>query len=196
MYANGNRTDLNLNEIAKSSYELVPLAKAMAADYRIDQFSGTYEFLSNFYNIEDGINYEGLTYMSSEAAYQACKCLGAEEKIQFTTIPANKAKRLGRKITMRSDWEDVKVRKMTEIIDRKFDIAPLGDMLLQTGNKELIEGNTWHDNFWGVCSCWECRSKKIIGKNMLGKILMAKRAALRVKKDSESVLPQEVPEQI
>ncbi len=170
----------------KTVQDMLPLVYSVLAANKISSFEGKYDFLSNFYTIENGICYEGLEYMNSEAAYQACKCLGHDEKALFMKVAAGKAKRMGRKVTMRSDWEDIKVKKMTEIIDRKFNIAPLGEMLLATGNKELIEGNTWHDNFWGVCSCWACKSKGADGRNMLGKILMAKRAALRVEVDSST----------
>ena len=50
-------------------------------------------------------------------------------------------------------------------------------MLLATGGEELIEGNWWHDNFFGVCTCGPCDGK---GKNNLGKILM------RVREESKS----------
>jgi hypothetical protein len=48
----------------------------------------------------------------------------------------------------------------------------LKQLLLATGDKELIEGNTWGDTFWGVCNG--------IGQNHLGKILMAKRTELKL----------------
>ena len=35
----------------------------------IDSFSGEYDFLSNFYNCP--VEYEGITYLNSEAAFQA-----------------------------------------------------------------------------------------------------------------------------
>jgi predicted NAD-dependent protein-ADP-ribosyltransferase YbiA (DUF1768 family) len=58
----------------------------------------------------------------------------------------------------------------------KFQDPKLRAMLLATGNEELIEGNTWHDNTWGDCSCDAC--KDIEGKNMLGKLLMKVRDEL------------------
>lgn len=44
---------------------------------------------------------------------------------------------------------------------------------------ELIEGNTWNDNYWGMCGCTRCRSEGTKGLNKLGKILMAERARLQ-----------------
>ena len=39
---------------------------------------------------------------------------------------------------------------MREYLRLKFKIPELREALLETGNAELTEGNTWHDNFWGV----------------------------------------------
>jgi len=49
--------------------------------------------------------------------------------------------------------------------------------LLATGDTKLLEGNRWHDNFWGNCDCPNCRDKP--GLNYLGKILMRVRLELR-----------------
>lgn len=54
---------------------------------------------------------------------------------------------------------------MTEVVEAKFTYNPnLKQMLLDTGDAELVEGNTWNDKYWGVC--------KGVGQNKLGKILM------------------------
>jgi len=50
-------------------------------------------------------------------------------------------------------------------------------MLLATLDAELIEGNAWHDNFWGDCFCEKCRD--IEGLNVLGNILMRIREELQ-----------------
>ena len=65
---------------------------------------------------------------------------------------------------MRADWEEVKIEIMEEALRLKFDDPHLKDLLLATGDKELIEGNTWNDQFWGVCNG--------VGENNLGKLLM------------------------
>ena len=46
-------------------------------------------------------------------------------------------------------------------------------MLIETGNAELLEGNTWGDTHFGVCS------KTGVGENVLGKILMRVREELK-----------------
>ena len=131
-----------------------------------------YEFLSNFY--EAPVTYEGLTYLNVEAAFQAQKVFGDEERMQFCSLPPNKAKRRGRRVQLRSDWEEVKVGLMYEIVKAKFEQNPdLAQRLIATGDKKLIEGNTWGDTFWGI------NIKTGAGENHLGKILMRIREELK-----------------
>ena len=130
----------------------------------INKFKGTYRFLSNFYIIDIRMN--DLVYPSVEHAYQAAKTdnLEAREIISLTTTPGE-AKRLGRQVTLRSDWEDNKLVIMARLVWQKFHENPnLKRLLLTTGNQTLIEGNTWGDTFWGRCNGR--------GDNHLGKILM------------------------
>lgn len=138
----------------------------------ITSFRGDYDFLSNFY--ETTIEYKGLHYQNAEAAFQAQKCLLEEDKEQFCGLAANKAKKLGRQVPLRPDWEEVKVEKMTGIVRAKFMQNPeLAEKLLATGERALVEGNSWHDVFWGVDSATGQ------GENHLGKILMQVRRELR-----------------
>jgi hypothetical protein len=131
----------------------------------IDSFSGQYEFLSNFYpcRIEDGI-----IYSSVEHAYQAMKSLSIAERLKVAACNTpGRAKRMGRKLELRPDWEDVKVDIMLGLLEKKFRDPELNRQLQDTGDEELIEGNTWGDIEWGVY--------KGKGENMLGKLLMALR---------------------
>jgi predicted NAD-dependent protein-ADP-ribosyltransferase YbiA (DUF1768 family) len=84
----------------------------------IDTFRGEYAFLSNFYNAR--IKYNGRTFMSSEAAFQSEKTLNEAEKDWFVGIGPVKAKALGRKVHLRPDWDDVKVKIMLDIVRAKF----------------------------------------------------------------------------
>lgn len=139
-------------------------------------FDGEYAFLSNFY--ECPVIYDGIQYANSEAAFHAQKTLIADERKQFATLTPSQSKKLGRKITLRPDWEAVKTNIMYEIVLAKFtqneDIAV---KLLATGDEELVEGTYWHDNCWGDCYCDKC--KDIQGENRLGKILMQVREELK-----------------
>jgi hypothetical protein len=51
--------------------------------------------------------------------------------------------------------------------------------LLATGDATLIEGNYWHDNYWGVCTCENCVSNGIVGRNRLGTLLMKVREEIK-----------------
>lgn len=130
---------------------------------KIDSFKGEYFFLSNFY--EARVIYNGIEFPTSEHAYQAAK--SNDEKIWrfFSRIETpGEAKRLGQMIDLRPDWEDAKILIMKQILISKFSNKTLMEGLKATGDTELIEGNSWGDQFWGVCN-----GK---GKNMLGKLLM------------------------
>ena len=138
----------------------------------IQRFRDEYGFLSNFY--ESSVKWEGLTYPNAEAAFQAAKVLTEEERLPFTVLQPGKAKRMGRRVPLRQDWERVKFAIMESIVRAKFtQNADLAAKLLATGDTELVEGNTWGDTCWGV----DLRTGK--GENHLGKALMKVRSELR-----------------
>jgi ribA/ribD-fused uncharacterized protein len=137
---------------------------------QIKGFFGEYRFLSNF-ELGDVI-YEGIKYPSSENAYQAAKSLDLEIRNQFVNISPNESKKLGQKIDVREDWEEVKYGIMYQIVLDKFSRNyELGDLLIETGDKYLEETNHWKDKVWGVCDG--------VGKNWLGKILMDVRTQIK-----------------
>lgn len=136
----------------------------------IDTFDTSYFFLSNFYPCN--VTYKGITYLSSEAAFHAQKTTDVSQQLRFTKLNPSESKRLGRKIKLRSDWEDVKYQIMYDIVLEKFiQNEDLRKLLIGTGDAELIEGNWWGDKYWGVCHG--------VGQNNLGKILMDVRAYLQ-----------------
>lgn len=60
---------------------------------------------------------------------------------------------------------------MVDIVRAKFtQNKELAKRLKATGDKTLIEGNYWHDTYWGVCEG--------VGENYLGKILMNLRSEI------------------
>jgi ribA/ribD-fused uncharacterized protein len=137
---------------------------------KIDLFKGDYSWLSNFHMVP--VEFEGLTYPSVEHAYQAAKSNCSEQRQRISeAATAGLAKRLGKGVTLRSDWEEVKIDIMTSLVRQKFSNPSLRALLLSTDDKELIEGNWWNDKFWGVC--------RGVGENHLGKILMRVRSELR-----------------
>lgn len=134
----------------------------------IENFQEEYAWLSNFYITP--IIYNGIKYTSTEAAFQAQKC--PERALEFVDLPPALAKKLGRQVPLRPDWEEVKDKVMYEVVYYKFKYnEDLKQKLLATGDEGIIEGNTWHDTYWGVC--------KGQGLNKLGKILMMIRTRLR-----------------
>lgn len=142
----------------------------------IKEFSGIHEFLSNFWH--SPFVYEGITYPTNEHFFQAMKTLDPTERqwIASAETPGI-AKRRGRTCTLRHDWEMVKDEVMLTGLRIKFSQPSLRTMLLMTGDQELVEGNWWHDNTWGSCSCERCHT--IHGQNRLGKLLMQVRNEIR-----------------
>lgn len=128
----------------------------------IDSFSGKYDFLSNFHMC--AVEYDGLAFTNAEAAFQSAKSTDLETRKQFCNLPPAQAKRLGRTVQLKKDWERVKDQIMYDVLRAKFSDKKLCLLLLCTGDKELVEGNWWGDTYWGVC-----RGK---GLNKLGKLLM------------------------
>jgi ribA/ribD-fused uncharacterized protein len=135
----------------------------------INNFSDEFHFLSNFYYCK--VIYDGYEYPSSEHAYMCAKTNDPVWKdfIRNCRTPGQ-AKRAGRMVPLREDWETVKLEVMENILRAKFSVPSMREMLLLTGDCELVEGNTWGDKFWGVCDGE--------GENHLGKLLMKIRAEL------------------
>lgn len=135
----------------------------------IDSFKDEYAFLSNFYPCK--VEFDGLEYKCSEAAYQAQKSSSKLGRIKFTFTNGAQSKKLGSTILIRNDWDRVKLSIMREVVWKKFTQNPvLGNMLVDTYDDVIIEENHWNDTFWGVCN-----GK---GENHLGKILMDVRDTL------------------
>lgn len=145
------------------------------------EFEGNYRFLSNFWPSK--VVLDGKEYPSVEHAFQAAKTLDDQqrEEIRLSKSPAD-AKKLGRKVTLRDGWEDMKIKVMTDLVKQKFNQEPWGSMLVATGERKLVEGNWWRDEFWGVCQG--------VGQNHLGKILMKVRKQLAKKLEKNGTLDE------
>ena len=134
----------------------------------IKEFRGEYRWLSNFWPC--AVVLDNVSYKSVENAYQAAKCENKADQEQFENCTAGQAKRLGRKVVMRGDWERVKVGIMVRLLEEKFGQEPLRSQLVETEDALIEEGNTWGDTFWGVCDGE--------GENYLGKLIMEIRTEL------------------
>lgn len=130
------------------------------------EFKKQYSFLSNFHPCD--VEFEGKIYPSTEHAYQAAKTLNNDEREIIRTVStAKEAKKMGKVVSLRPDWEEVKLDVMLNLCRKKFKGSEeLKQKLLDTGGAVLQEGNWWGDRFWGI------DIKTGIGENHLGKILM------------------------
>jgi len=151
-----------------SSREMEEQARAEAGT--IGPFQGEWRWLSNFWPCE--VVLDGVTYPSTEHAYQAAKLMDPElrERVRWEVRP-NDAKRLARSVPARTGWEEMKVGVMLDLLRQKFRHPKLRAKLLATGDCPIVELNWWKDFFWGVCDG--------VGQNMLGKLLMQVRDEAR-----------------
>lgn len=140
---------------------------------KVEQFRGAYFFLSNF--SPAWVDLDGEEYRTVEHAYQAAKTMDLSERLTIRrVVTPGGAKRLGREVSLRPDWEAMRILVMRGLLRQKF--APRTEYavhLLATGDRELVEGNWWGDTFWGV----SLQDGK--GANMLGKLLMEIRFQLQ-----------------
>lgn len=133
-----------------------------------------YEF-SNFHHLKSPLVVDGISYPTVEHFYQAQKTIILEERRKIAEAPnPTAAKKMGRKISIREDWEQVKWDVMYQGVKYKFESdEALKELLLSTNDRWIVEWTWWGDKVWGMHSL---DSK---GNNALGKILMRVRRELR-----------------
>lgn len=146
----------------------------------IERFDGPHRFLSNF--AASRVTLDGVEFDTVEHAYQAAKVdadmeLGQSSlRLRFLMCRTpGDAKRLGRQMPIRKDWEQVKTGIMLQLLRQKFEREPMRSRLIATAPHALVEGNHWHDRFWGRCSCPRCGGS---GENHLGRLLELVRGEL------------------
>lgn len=98
----------------------------------INGFNGAYRFLSNFYPVKS-IN--GL--ITLEHHFQAAKTsdVNVRNAILMAETPSI-AKKLGRHVDLRPDWEDIKINYMLDLLRWKFQDPELRQKLLSTRGHE------------------------------------------------------------
>lgn len=139
----------------------------------ITEFKGEWRWLSNFTPVTVVI--DGIKFPSVEHGFVAMKTLDTTTRFMVSQIETpGKAKRFGRKIELRPDWEEIKIGVMEELLRQKFMQEPFKSQLIKTFPQQIQEGNRWGDTFWGV----DLRTGK--GRNELGKLLMKIRGELVV----------------
>ena len=139
-------------------------------NHTLNSFTKENYFLSNMFPCK--IIYEGITYQSSEALFQALKLENVKEREQFSKLNGYEAKQLGRKIKLRNNWNDYRIEAMKIALYNKFtQNIELAKRLVGTNDLLLEEGNSHGDVFWGTV--------KGVGQNNLGKLLMLLRETLK-----------------
>jgi len=150
----------------------------------ITSFRDEYRFLSNFYyvTVKNTFEPDGLVYPTLEHAFQAAKTTDfvIRKEIMRLATPSG-AKAAGRQLTIRNDWEKVKLAVMLDLLRYKF--SPeyhlvLAHKLVLTYPHALVERNTWHDTTWGSCSCVICSAQ--VNHNWLGRLLEHVRLELMI----------------
>lgn len=145
----------------------------------INKFTGPHAFLSNFYRqpmtvlFDYGGTSQWMQVPTLEHAFQALKATTFADfhRVCIQGTPGG-AKRVGRRIRLRPDWDDIRDEVMLQLLRSKFrERAEMRNLLLATGDAQLVEGNDWGDTYWGVC-----RGR---GQNRLGQLLMQVRQELR-----------------
>ena len=132
--------------------------------YRATKYG--YGFLSNLY--KKVMFFEGREFPSAEYAYQFAKI--KDEVVREWAMEAPKPHLLAILAhglfswDIVSNWNEIKVNRMYNVLKAKFSDRELMYKLLDTGDSILIE-NSKSDAFWGI-------GKTGKGKNMLGKLLM------------------------
>ena len=85
----------------------------------ITSFSGEYAFLSNFY--VHAVEVDGDLYATNEHAFQALKTddFAERRRVREAKNPAS-AKILGRRVTLRANWDTRRFEVMERIVRIKF----------------------------------------------------------------------------
>lgn len=131
-------------------------------------FQGEYRWLSNFWY--SPITVTGFNYQNVEAAYQAGKTLDLNLRNQFEHLTGGEAKKRGKTIHLRADWDLVKIEIMELALRAKFMThKDLRQKLIDTGDAQIIELNQWGDTYWGMVNQ---SPQQRVGNNILGKLLM------------------------
>lgn len=146
---------------------------------RVDWFDdfgapNKHRYLSNFFIGDPIVVREYGYFQTGEHLFAALKADNRNDFENVRDMPGpGAAKRMGRIITLRPDWEAVKYDVMRYVLALKFNRERMESVWLTgTGSKMLIEGNDWNDKVWGV------NRQNGLGRNWLGVLLMARRSEL------------------
>ena len=138
----------------------------------IKQFKNDYRWLSNFHHFETPMKVvcadSDIYFSTNEHFYVSMKTSDIKLKKEIAEHSLKGLKKIGRSIKLRKDWEELKMSVMYNGLLYKFSEhnPKTRQLLIDTGNVKIQEGNYWGDKFWGVCL------KTGKGQNNLGKLIM------------------------
>lgn len=158
----------------------------------ITSFSGPYRVLSSFAETPFYLPLLDLRVLTGEHGFQACKSDIRETVLWIASAPtAGEAKSRGRSVPLRDNWDRIKRWVMLQVVLSKFSVPALSAQLIATGDAELVEGNTWGDDYWGAVPGrtrdtwppgmpgWQAPDGAwLAGYNWLGRILMMARETI------------------
>lgn len=144
--------------------------------YKPESFEYNGRWIKNWFsNMEPSfIKVDGKSYKSVENYYQSMKTLDPEMLEAIEDATPSGSKQIGKKVTIRQDWADIKYDIMKKALWAKWSKPEYREALLETGDEMIIEWNNWGDRTWGV----DIRDNK--GKNWLGQALMEIREELKL----------------
>lgn len=119
------------------------------------------------------IEIDEIVFNSVENYYQAMKSNSKEIQKEIAIMSPFLSKKIGRKVIIREDWDEVKYKFMRAGLEAKFNIPEWKSKLLDTKDEEIVEWNNWNDKIWGV----SIRDQE--GDNLLGELLMGIRKELK-----------------
>ena len=124
------------------------------------------------------VELDGVTYSSTERAYQAAKWQ-PEDRFFFVECSNEEAIKYNRDHLPNGysseSWDKIKIDVMYDLLKQKFNCEQNPEnyhKLIDTGEKYLEETNWWNDTFWG-------KNLKNEGQNILGILLMTIRENLK-----------------
>lgn len=135
-------------------------------------------WFSNFVPFDNPMEYQGMKFLTVENFYQAMKTKDVDMRMRISKMTPSQAKRAGKSLTLRSDWDEVKLKVMEYALRHKFQTWTKQYQMLLAHQGDIVEWNTWHDNYWGVCQCGMLTQSPYGvknctgGQNHLGKLLM------------------------
>lgn len=145
----------------------------------ISHFRKEYNWLSNF--APATIEYGNMVFSSVELFYIAMKTKDEMMRWNISLVDSSEAgkfKKISKTWELREDWDKIKLEVMEFGLRQKFHQEPFKSKLIETGNQNIVEGNYWNDEFWGV----NLKVNPNVGENHLGRLIMKIRDELCQKK--------------